>query len=216
MKTTTELQLRKIALVLTAVVLLQVVWAGIRLFLRSDPEPVVPAESSLRVDKIRYGLRLDDALSQDLVSRPVFWQGRLAYVAPEEPEDASVLAEQPRGSTAIDKVKLLGVYTGGDHSGIIVSYKGEKRRLRQDESIEDWNFTTYNTDSAVFESNGESKTLILEHAAPPPGGNIRTVSAGAAEAGASRERVNAGLSATAEQETNPVEDATNNHDEKGE
>jgi hypothetical protein len=169
MKTTTELQLRKMAIVLTAVVLLQVVWTGISLLLLSDPEPIVPAEASLRVEDIRYGMGLNQESPQDMVSRPVFWQGRQAYVPPVDPVDDPVEPRAPKetsASTAIDDVVLLGVYVGTESSGIVVSYKEEQRRLRPDESIEDWKFTMLSADTAVFESGAERRVLNLEHAVP--------------------------------------------------
>ncbi len=93
MKMSAELQLRKIALGLTALVLLQLVWGGARLLLESDLEPILPAESSLQVDDIRYGAGLSEELSQDIVSRPVFWQGRQAYTPPAASGDVGRTGE---------------------------------------------------------------------------------------------------------------------------
>lgn len=167
MKTTTELQLRKIALVLTAVVLLQLVWSGARLLLKSDPEPILPAEASLQIEEIRYVAALDEAQSQDIASRPVFWRGREAYTPAADSGDAEKPVEPPRNSD-IDGVALQGVYAAGATSGVIVSYKDERHRLRPEESVAGWTFSMLNGNGAVFTYGSESKELVLEHALSAP------------------------------------------------
>ena len=165
MKNTTELQLQKLALVLTAVLVLQVLWGGIRLLLLSDPDPIFPAEASLRVDDVRYGVELGDEQSQALVSRPVFWQGRRAYVPPDDPVEIVAPVEK-QASKAINEVTLLGMYTGAN-PGIIILYDGERRRMRPGESVEDWKFKKLLEDGVIFKSKKERRTLHLEHALIP-------------------------------------------------
>jgi hypothetical protein len=216
MKTTTELQLRKVALVLTAVVLLQLLWTGISLLLMSDPEPIVPAEASLRVDVIQFGIRQDEEFPQNMVSRPLFWEGRQAYTPPPAPLGISVPKEEPRASTAIDEVELLGVYSGGGNSGIIIAYKRERRRLRLEESIEDWKFTLFNADTALFESGGESRLLKLEHAVPKAGVKSKASIIGAGGRKDNPKKGKMDSSAAAELKANPEKGATNNQNDKGE
>jgi len=166
MKTPTELQLRKVAIALTAVVALQLVWGGARLLLLSDPEPVLPAEASLQVEDIRFAATLGGEQSQDLVSRPVFWQGRQPYTPPAD-GDTGKPKKRPRNSE-IDGVALRGVYAAGDKSGVIVSYKEERHRLQREESVAGWTFTALNGTGAVFTYGDESKELPLEHAVSVP------------------------------------------------
>ncbi len=168
MKTTTELQLRKIALGLTVIILLQLVWSGASLLLLSDPEPILPAADSLQVDDLHFGAALDEDMSQDIVSRPVFWQGRAAYTAGAESVDSGK-PEKPRNSD-IDGVTLLGVYSVGDVPGVIVSYREERHRLQPDESVAGWTFTSLNGNAAIFTYDSDTRELSLEHAlvAPAP------------------------------------------------
>lgn len=166
MKTPTELQLRKIALAVTAVVVLQLVWSGARLLLVSDPEPILPAEASLQVEEIRHVAALAEEQSQDFVSRPVFWQGRQAYT-PHADGDTGKREKPPRNSE-IDGVALRGVYAAGSKSGVIVSYKDERHRLQQEQSIAGWTFATLNGTGAIFTHGAESKELPLEHAISVP------------------------------------------------
>lgn len=176
MKSVTMRQLQKCAVVLTAVVVLQIVWSGARLLFLSKPDPIYPAEASLQVDDIRYAMGADDEQSTDLVSRPVFWRDRQAYVPPEEAGDKTP-AEEAQGSKSIDDVELHGVYTGAT-PGIIISYQGERRRLLLNESIEDWAFTMMSPYGAVFESGEDMRILNLEHAVPAPRKGGRTKVAG--------------------------------------
>lgn len=168
MKNATELQLRKFALVLTALVVLQLLWAGIRLLVLAEPEAIVPAESSLQAGGLLYGAQQGEGLSEDLVVRPVFWKGRTAYV-PDQPEEPEPEPINNSGSSAINKVRLLGVYTADTDSGVIIAYNGERSRLLLDESIGDWTLTMLSADGAVFESGEDIRTLQLEHAAPAAG-----------------------------------------------
>lgn len=167
MKTTAELQLRKIALVLTAVVFLQLVWSGVRLLLVSTPEPILPTESSLQVDDIRFGAGLGEDLAQAIVSRPVFWQGRQAYTPSADSGDTEKQEKAPRNSE-IDGVALQGVYQAGTKSGVIVSYKDERQRLQPDETVAGWTFSKLNGNGATFTYGGASKVLLLEHARSVP------------------------------------------------
>lgn len=168
-----EVQLRKAAILLTVVLLLQLLWSGARLMLLSEPEMKVPAEASLNVDGVLFGSSGEEIQPDDLVTRPVFWSGRQVHVESGDTE-ATTVVERPRGSSAIDNVELMGIYAGGGNAGIIVSYKGERRRLKKKDSIEDWTFTMYSADSAVFESGGERRVLNLEHAMPKLGPKTRS------------------------------------------
>lgn len=167
MKTTTESQLRTVALILTAVVLVQLIWGGVRLLLVSSPEPTAPAEESLQVDEIRQDVQLTEELSQSLAARPVFWQGREKFVPDKGPKGGREPDRAPR-NTNIDDVALQGVYAAGDKSGVIVSYKDERRRLQRDEAIAGWTFTLLTDEGATFANGDETKVLALEHAESVP------------------------------------------------
>jgi hypothetical protein len=173
MKMSAELLLRRIALGLTALVLLQLVWGGARLLLESDLEPIVPAESSLQVDDVRYGAGLSEEMSQDIVSRPVFWQGRQAYTPAAASGDVAEPEKPPRNSE-IDRVALQGVYAAGTESGVIVFYKDKRHRLRLDESIAGWTLSKVTRKGAVFTYGSERKELPLEHALSAPAPKVKS------------------------------------------
>lgn len=157
-----EQQLRRAALVLTAILLLQLVWSGLRLVLTSEPEYIFPAEESLQVGEVLSVQSPDDSLSRALVARPLFWVGRQAYVA-----EASQESTKPRASRSLGQLTLLGMYTGSV-PGIIVSDDGERRRMRLGESLRGWEFTEVLADGVVFKSGADEQLLELEHALVAP------------------------------------------------
>lgn len=167
-----EVKLRKAAMLLTVVLVLQLLWSGARLMLLSDPEMKVPAEASLKVDGVLFGSPQDKVLPDDLVTRPVFWPGRQVHVPPSETVEIEV-KDSRRSNGAIDKLELLGIYAGAGSAGIIVSYNGERRRLKKGESLDGWEFTMNSADSVIFENGEETKVFDLEHAIPNSGPKTR-------------------------------------------
>ncbi len=160
----TEVQLRKVALGLSALLILQLLWVGSRLLFLSEPDAIVPAESSLSVDEFQSAAELGEFSLEGLSARPLFWQGRHPYIPPieaEEQEEEIVIEE---GSSEIDKVELLGTYGVGSESGVIVAYKGKKSRLRADETIAGWQFAMLSETGAMFESGDRIKQLQMAHA----------------------------------------------------
>ena len=158
MANTTERQLRAFALILTAILLLQFLWSGLRLLQTTAPQSIHPAAASLQVDDIEYGLNAGDESPQALVNRPLFWEGRHAYVS-DLAKDTTTPVDV-RGSAAIDQITLRGLYTGG----IIISYQGQGRRLRLGESVEDWKLMELRPGAAVFRSGEDSRTVKLKYA----------------------------------------------------
>ena len=169
MRNAVESRLRGIALVLTAILLLQLVWSGARLLLLSEPEPIAPAASALQIEPPGYRPDVSEGQTPELVSRPLFWPGRQAFVPPQpsEPQPEPVPEPEPEvDDSAIEELKLLGVYAAGPKSGIIVSDGEERRRLSINDAIEGWKFTLMSADGAIFEKGNESRLLRLEHALP--------------------------------------------------
>lgn len=185
MKSTLELQLRKIALVLTVLVVLLLLWSGARSLLLSAPAPILPAEASLRVDRLSLPPVEDEELYPPLAARPVFWPNRQPYVPPADSGD-EIAPVQEGGRSAIDNIVLHGVYSGAK-PGIIISYNGERRRLSRGDSIENWELTLMSTDSVIFESGSESRTLNLEHAQPAVPASKRVPGKTASQAAAKKD-----------------------------
>jgi hypothetical protein len=155
----------KLAAVLSVLLLLQLLWGAGRLLLLSEPAPVYPAQASLQAAvKSDSKLATEQADEGAMVERPLFWEGRKAYTPqPTIPQEVSEASKGP--SKVIDQVKLLGVF-GGANPGIIISLKGDRRRLQLEDSVGDWTFTMMSADGAVFESGTVTRIVKLEHAVP--------------------------------------------------
>ncbi|NND66995.1 MAG: hypothetical protein HKN19_05345 [Halioglobus sp.] len=156
-------ELRRVAIGVTGLLLLVLVWGGARVLFLSAPEPHLPAESSLRVAKIE-GANAQEAIPQDLTTRPLFWHGRQPYQPPAVSAQASDQPEEVL-EMEIDAVQLVGVLGAGDESGIIVTHAGSSRRLALDDEIEGWRFTGLSDEGAKFTSSGRTRLLTMEHAA---------------------------------------------------
>lgn len=198
-----EVQLRRAALVLTALIVLQVFWTGARLLFLSGPAPIFPAEPTLLSPEAGYGEEAGSELSSALVSRPLFWKGRQVHVVEETPVETDSEPAR-RGGSAFEKgVKLLGVYSvPGEHAGILIEYEGAGRRIRLDESLDGWTFTMLSPESAVFESGDDSVVFELEHAVPA--------------ASIKRSRADRKRPTVAKEEAKSEQAATNNDEKTGE
>jgi len=159
-----EQQLRKLALMLTFLLVLLLIWTGARLFFLSEPQSITPAPSSLAVTGVAYREASAPDQLTDLVTRPVFWRGREPHEPPVDQQELPVEIVTTPGS--VNDMKLLGVYSAGPRSGIIVVHKGERRRLKVDDVIGDWTLTMLSSDGAILENGDESRVLQLEHVIP--------------------------------------------------
>jgi hypothetical protein len=179
MLTDAELMLRKAVLLLTVLLVIVGLWGGARLLLLSEPEPVLPAPSSLQVGDLGAATASEDLLAH-FVTRPVFWVGRTAYVVPPR-EDGEPEPEPPARNGDLDKVKLLGIFVTDSSATAIVMHKGKAQRLKLNESIEGWAFTFSSPDGALFKKGMESRALRIEHAtfaAKPTSANRATNASG--------------------------------------
>tara|TARA_R110000823_G_scaffold295738_5_gene415663 strand:+ start:44678 stop:45283 length:606 start_codon:yes stop_codon:yes gene_type:complete len=163
MNSLAELRLRQLALVLLGLLVLQGLFAGAKLVFRGEPEPIAPAASTLELGASGYGWPEGDAQGSPLVARPLFWPGRQPYEVTEISEPVVAPPAQP---AQLKDIKLLGVYSAGANSGIIVSLKGERRRLQIDDKVDGWTFTMMSNDGAIFQSGSSSTEVRLEHALP--------------------------------------------------
>lgn len=158
-----EKKLKLAAVAVSGLLLLQLLWGGGRLLFLSAPDPVVPVGSVMASELVHFRA---PALAGDneIVERPLFWQGRKAFVysAPSiesEEDDTTVPANAP-----INKVKLVGLYSG-ETPGVIVKLAGERHRVAINESLKGWTLTLISADEAVFEKGEKTRKFELQHSA---------------------------------------------------
>ena len=68
----TERQLRKFALIATAMLVLQLLWSGATLLQTSEPDPIYPVEASLRVDDVTGSIETGKQADMILLDRNLF------------------------------------------------------------------------------------------------------------------------------------------------
>lgn len=159
-------ELRRLALGVTGLLVLVVLWGAGRVLLLSPPEPLPPAESSLNVAGV-FGDDAGSAQPTDLTARPLFWYGRKRYVPPvQATEEAAV--EERVVEVEIDKATLVGKLGAGRESSIIVTYGGASQRLKLNDKLEGWRFVGLTDEGAEFKSEGRTRVLTMDHASPAP------------------------------------------------
>jgi len=160
--------LRRLALGVTGLLVLVVLWGAGRVLLLSPPEPLPPAESSLNIAGV-FGDDAGSAQPTDLTARPLFWFGRKRYVPPVQVADETAVEERVV-EVEIDKATLVGKLGAGRESSIIVTYGGASQRLKLNDELEGWRFVGLTDEGAEFKSAGRTRVLTMDHASPaaPP------------------------------------------------
>lgn len=123
------------------------------------PQPLAlsPAPDSLNAVEITLP-EVDSLSENDLLERPLFWEGRRPVVAElDKDKDTTVEA---LGPDPFEKVKLVGVYSGG----AIFLVDGVMRRIQHSEELDGWTLELADVDSVMFVREAQPKVLFLEHA----------------------------------------------------
>lgn len=150
-----------------AVVLLAagLILAAVLVIGKKRPEPLPLSPSALR--SVTMALpQVDGAPGGALVARPLFWEARRPYNAPEAVVEEE--APQPSGPTVVDDMELVGIIAAGTQSGIIVRIRGQRQRIFQGEEVEGWELSTVGPVEAVFQGVGRDGEVVesrlrLEH-----------------------------------------------------
>jgi hypothetical protein len=133
------------------------------------PEAVSPAADALAVRGVSQAARVTTGQSEEILARPLFWEGRrpVEDILPPAGTDENAPPGQMKG------VALLGVFGGGDSAGIIVRIKDQKRRVMVGEEINGWELQSVQPKTVVFAAGGRTRELKLRHGRlvaeqPPP------------------------------------------------
>jgi hypothetical protein len=161
-----------VALILTAIFILQLFYSVARLIMPAQLDSVLPAPDTLVVSELkRFGAVLDEQ-SAELRARPVFWASRRTIVDSAGPEAAvAPVAKSKAKKSELDKVKLLGIFGEGDSSGIIVLVEGDKKRILRGDKLVGWTLESISGGHAAFVSGGRSQNVMLvrsNNPVPPP------------------------------------------------
>ncbi|MEQ8515798.1 MAG: type II secretion system protein N, partial [Chromatocurvus sp.] len=153
------------------ILLLQLLWAGSRILLAGNVQPVAPAADSLMVAEVPRPQSVDATDSAAVQARPLFWAER----RPTDPgasaaalEEAAA-AQNERAAPKMKDVALLGVFGSGKTGGAIVAVKGKQERVAVGDTVQDWRLLEVAANRAVFVSGGarDERELLPRIIAPP-------------------------------------------------
>lgn len=185
--------------VLAVILLLQLLWAGSRILLGGNVQPVAPAADSLMVAEVPRPQSVDAKDSAEVQARPLFWAERrptdvLASAAREE----AAAAQDERAAPKMKDVALLGVFGSGKTGGAIVAVKGKQERVAVGDTVQDWRLQEVAANRAVFVSGGarDERELLPRVIAPPvdAAGDVIEPGAGQGNTAADADEKEPGLS----------------------
>ncbi len=157
-----ERRLELVAVLAAALFALQLLWGTVSRLTYGGPDAIRPAPDSLVVAAMSEQSVPADAESQEIVSRPLFWESRRPENAPAE-----AVVAQPASSKAkkLEGVKVVGIFGSGTTGGAIVIAKGKKQRVAVNGTLEGWQLESVAPDRAVFISGEDRDEKMLSTAA---------------------------------------------------
>ena len=153
----TERKVELAALVLGLLLCLQLLYSGVRLVMDPAFAAVAPAADVLQVKRVDSPATVATSQSDEIRSRPLFWQTRRPIQSIAVAPDAGSKRAGP-----LKEVKLLGVFGSGDTAGIIVLVKDKKQRILQGESVQGWTLDEVEPNRVVLVDGGRSEELVLK------------------------------------------------------
>jgi hypothetical protein len=157
----TERKVELVAVVLALLLCLQLLYSGARLAMAPAITAVAPAADVLQVKPVDSPATVATSQSDEIRSRPLFWQTR----RPTQGGTAAVAPDTgSKQAGPLKEVKLLGVFGSGDTAGIIVLVKGKKQRILQGESVRGWTLDVVEPNRVVLVDGGRREEIVLKAA----------------------------------------------------
>lgn len=129
-----------------------------------DVEPIMPERTALVDDALTLGQPDSAGSSDGFASRPLFLGGRRPIVSLEEASELAQPEEVIEDIVEqIEGVTLLGIFSSGDASGVIVSEKGVgQRRIFEGDQLQGWELVGVKPRGAVFSEGGKTARLDMQ------------------------------------------------------
>ena len=129
-----------------------------------DVEPIMPERAALIDDTPTPGEPDSVGSSNGFVNRPLFLSSRRPVAPLEEaPELAQLETINEDVVEQIEGVTLLGIFSSGDASGVIVSEKGVgHRRIFEGDQLQGWELVGVESRGAVFSGAGKTARLDMQ------------------------------------------------------
>jgi hypothetical protein len=156
----TERRIELLAVLIALVLVIQLLYGFVRLQFLSEPESIVPSLESLEFTGMASVAPVDAKQALEIVSRPLFWPSRRPISATDEAE----IIDQEEAEQADDlaKIKVLGIFAGGQSAGVIALVKGKKQRIQLNEQVIGWTLQSVEVGHAVFVNDGTVQEVTLE------------------------------------------------------
>lgn len=152
-----ERRLELVVLAFTVLILLQLLWLGTTALREPAITAIAPAVDSLRAAATAPALFPSEEQSMAVRARPLFWASRRPGAGEElldpvvDGADGSQLGTPAK---ALKALQLTGVYGIGSEGGVIVIYKGKRRRIATGQELDGWQLESVGPGDAVFVSAG--------------------------------------------------------------
>ena len=129
-----------------------------------DVEPIMPERTAVVGDTLALGEPDLVGSSDGFVARPLFLTSRRpAASLAEAPELAQPQTVYEDAAEQIEGVTLLGIFSSGDASGVIVSEKGVgHRRIFEGDQLQGWELVGVESRGAVFSGGGKTARLDMQ------------------------------------------------------
>jgi len=144
------------ALLLGAILCLQVALGALRLATSDGPAAVAPAADSLQVPTVLSPALVAAEERNEINARPLFWNSRRPV------EVVAMLEESVDKPGKLKDVKLVGLFGSGEQAGIIALVKGKKRRILLGDAVEGWTLKSITQSELVVANGSQTKTLALQ------------------------------------------------------
>lgn len=151
-----------VALLLSVLFILLLLYNGARLLLSSELEPVMLAQDALLPAEIFAAS--DDVSAQGLIDRPLFWNTRRALKSTGQAGVAAAARPKAANVAVLENVTLMGVYNSGGVGGIIVQVDGNTQRIPINQKVKGWEVTEINAREVTVQQRGVSRKLTFEYA----------------------------------------------------
>jgi len=161
----TERKIEFATLVLLGLLIIQLAVGLVRWSTLSLPESRAVAPGSMQVSDIRSSLLVTEELRNEMVERPLFWSSRRFIAGSSAGESDAETAAASAGD--LGKVKLLGIFGGGESAGVIALVDGSKQRILLGEEALEWTLHAVEMDRATFQSGAQNQELVLKEAVLP-------------------------------------------------
>ena len=131
-------------------------------FWKPQVDPIMPESAFPDLQSTHVHSSDMPEAGNDFVERPLFMTDR----RPVEVGEAVVVEsgiESTQQAAAIQGVALLGVFSSGGSSGVVVSERGKgQRRLLEGDTLQGWVLSDVNARDAIFINEGRTATLQME------------------------------------------------------